>query len=219
MFYGSGFHEWRASHNQFTPFFSAVPTVDHGWKITQQAQQWSAIEWRRNHYVIIMIMISQLEMRRWTSGKEAFGICHHNQSHKNENKQIYCPGFMMMFDEAEKSRADFIDFVHSILLSRPLWRMVLLFLFCLLYDRELFAFFFFYFYFFVLSGGKLIKKNSNKMSLKAFNKVSWNERLIQLCQLYCDGKAKLIQYLELNFIEHAIFPLIKVPLFNVKLII
>lgn len=31
-------------------------------------------------------------------GKSAFGICHHNQS----RKQIYCPGFTMMFDEPEQ---------------------------------------------------------------------------------------------------------------------
>lgn len=54
MFYSSGFHEWRASHNQFTPFSSAcLLWWDH--ETATKPQQWFLIE--RNHYVIIAIMI------------------------------------------------------------------------------------------------------------------------------------------------------------------
>lgn len=149
MFYDSGFHEWRASHNQFTPFFAA-PTVDHGWKRT--ASSTMVCHWKPKKSLCNYrdYDLAALEMRRWASGKKAFGICHHNQSHKNENKQIYCPGFMMMFDEAEQILLTLCILFFSSVDCRVsgVWFSVWV-LFCVFFTITLLAFF---------SGGILIKQ-------------------------------------------------------------
>lgn len=80
MFYDSGFHEWREHHTINLLLFSFG--LDHE---NNKNPNNGSIE--RNHYVIITIMIFISSTDAHDAMNEVgkpFGICHHNQSYKNE---------------------------------------------------------------------------------------------------------------------------------------
>lgn len=119
---------------------------------------------------------------------------------------------MMMFDEAEQI---FIDFMHSILLC-CFSSLAYGFIFCFVSSLRALLFF-----------GRNINKTAIKWVLKAFNNVSRTEikrtfnstfSFHSLTLSHSFHQINSISRIELNFIEHAIVPLIRVQNFNVKLI-
>lgn len=83
MFYSSGFHEWRESITQ--SIYSFFPRFCLWIIQKQQKNPNNGFSLKENHYVIIAIMIF-ISTDAHEVRKKAFGICHHNQSHKNVKK-------------------------------------------------------------------------------------------------------------------------------------
>jgi hypothetical protein len=73
----------REHHTINLLLFSSVLLVDHSETTTKKPNNGFSL--KENHYVIIAIMIF-ISTDAHEVRKKAFGICHHNQSHKNVKK-------------------------------------------------------------------------------------------------------------------------------------